>query len=88
MKLIKSEFRAWLEENRDNTVGKGKHVCKCPIATYIESLGAYDVVVDGISVQSRTFNCELRPWAVSFIGEIDCYFGYASITGAEALEHL
>lgn len=85
LKIVRKDFRAWLEENQDLTFKRASS-CDCPLAIYLGSGCDKDVSVDvdTTMVDGETFTN--LPWMMDFIAHVDERKG--EITGQQALKYI
>jgi hypothetical protein len=86
--LDRAEFRAWLEAQGDNVVGKARKCDDCPIVRYLHTrTNAEDIEADTDEFIINDDSYHTPDWASDFIEEIDSTSG-VYVRGAYALEVL
>lgn len=96
MKLIKTEFKAWLETKKpDDIVGKTRSACSCPLAKYLrEQTGKvwfvggshYNYAGDYYRVDAESHTLPI--WAESFMDKVDERGLHSDISADEALKYV
>lgn len=70
LKIVRKNFRAWLEENPDLTF-KRRSSCDCPIAIYLGSGCDREVSVDTDTTMIDGETYANPPWVLAFTSVVD-----------------